>query len=255
MTRTNLLALLALGTMAALAAFSQADALQSTKAVKQISVTIIITPSPAPVVMHRSAPVDAPPTHSVAVAPAIMELVADPFGGPLLLASSGSVWDVPPSGLMIAQAITAQPTPVPVRFNAKPDPNAAYFRIIPHTSVLNVPYGTTTFACVFEIFTHYTTAHSLADWAWGTTNTAQAGTYPMQNNPTTSYLSWAVPDLAATFHAYANAGSPGEKTWSGLAGQTQQHCVDLTIVVPNSQPPDPTPPYYNATAQYTLIVS
>ena len=61
-----------------------------------------------------------------------------------------------------------------------------------------------------------------------------------------------MPDFAATFHAYANSGSPGEKTWTGIANQTQQHCVDLTVVVPDSQPPGT----YTATApQYTLIVN
>jgi hypothetical protein len=114
-----------------------------------------------------------------------------------------------------------------------------------------VPYGTTSFACVFEVFTYYPTIHYLTDWALNTTNTAQTGTYPMMNYPTTSYLSWAVPDLAATFHAYANSGSPGERTWAGTAGQTQQHCVDLTIIVPNTQPSGS----YTAWAVYSLIVS
>jgi hypothetical protein len=238
--------------MAALAVFSQADALQSTKAVKQISVPFVITPSPAPLAMHRGSPPVAP-ARSVAVVPAIAKLVVDPYAGPVQLASSGSAWDVPPSArMMIAQAITAQPAPVPVRFNAKPDPNAAYFRIISHiTQPLQVPYGPSSFACVFEVFTSFPTAHFLTDWAWNSTNAAQAGTFPMMNNPTPSYLSWAVPDFAATFHVYANAGSPGERTWAGTAGQSQQHCVDLKFAVPNTQASGP----YTATAQYTLIVT
>jgi hypothetical protein len=256
LTRTNILALLALGTMAALAAFSQADALQTTKTFKIESMTFLITPSPAPLVMHRSAPpADAAPARSVAVAPAMARLVADPYGGPLQVAFSDSAWDVPPSAMMmIAQAITAQPTPVPVRFNAKADPNAIYLHLVNHMppgNVLAVPYGTTLFPCAFEVYTYYTTSYYLTDWAWGTTNTTATGTYPMMNYPTTSYLSWAVPDFAATFHAYANSGQPGERTWSGLAGQTQQHCVNLSIVVPNSQPPGS----YPAAAQYTLIVN
>jgi hypothetical protein len=250
--RTNLLALLALGTMAALAVFSQADALQSTKTYKTVYLTVVVTPSPAPVVMNRAMPHAQPArARSVAVAPAIARLVAEPYGGPLRVASSGSSWDVAPSGLMIAQAITAQPTPVPVRFVAKPDPNAQYLHVVPHTSVLNAPYGTTTFTCAYEVFTYYTTIHSLIDWAYGTTNTSQPGTYPMMNYPTTSYLSWAVPDLSATWHPFANSGTPGEKTWGGTAGQSQQHCVDLQIVVPNSQPSGS----YPAVVQYTLVVN
>ncbi len=252
MKRTNQLALLALGTMAALAVFSQADALQSSKTYKTVYLTVVITPSPAPVVMHRAVPpAEVAPVRGVAVAPGIARLVADPFGGPLQVASSGSAWDVVPSGLMIAQAVTAQPTPVPVRFIAKPDPNAMYLHVIPHTSMLYAGYGTTPFACAYEVFTYYPTTHSLVDWAYGTTNTTATGTYPMMNYPTTSYLSWAVPDLAATFHTFANSGTPGEKTWSGTAGQSQQHCVDLKIVVPNSQPPGS----YPAIVQYTLVVS
>jgi hypothetical protein len=250
--RTNLLALLALGTMAALAVFSQADALQTTKTFLYEPITIQITPSPAPVVMHRAPQAEAPLARSVAVAPAFARLVTDPYGDPFQVASSGSAWDVTPSGLMIAQAVTAQPTPVPVRFNAKPNPNAIYLHVVPHTAFpLQVPYGTTPFACVFEVFTYYPTSHFLTDWALNTTNTAQTGTYPMMNYPTASYLSWAVPDFSTTFHTYANSGSPGERTWSGLAGQTQQHCVDLKIVVPNTQAPGT----YTGWAVYSLIVS
>ena len=252
MKRTNSFALLALGAMAALAVFSQADALSTTKTFKEEILTVKITPSPAPLAMHHAAPpAEAATARSVAVAPAIAQLVADPYGGPLRLASSGSAWDVPPSGLMIAQTITAQPTPVPVRFIVKADPNAAYLRIIQHISELDVPYGTTVFSCVFEVFTYYSTSYYLTDWAYGTTSTTQTGTYPMENYPVTSYLSWAAPDFAATFHPYANSGSPGEKVWSGTSGQSQQHCIDLRIVVPNSQ----SAGTYTATAQYNLIVN
>ncbi|MDB5093401.1 MAG: hypothetical protein JWO85_1502 [Candidatus Eremiobacteraeota bacterium] len=254
MKRTNLLPLLALGTLAALAVFSQADAVQTTKTYLYEPIPIYVIPSPAPVVMRRAPRAEAPPARSVAVAPAFARLVADPYAGPSQFASSGSAWDVAPSGLMIAQAVTAQPTPVPVRFNAKPNPNSIYLHIVPNGAVslpLQVPYGTSTWPCVFQVFTYYPTSHFLTDWALNTTNTAQTGTFPMMNYPTVSYLSWAVPDFAATFHAYANSGSPGERTWSGTAGQTQQHCVDLKIVVPNTQASG----NYTAWAVYSLIVS
>ena len=251
MRRTNLLALLALGTVAALAVFSQADALQTTKAFKEEVLTIVITPSPSPLAMHWPMHhAGAAPARVVAVAPAIARMVADPYAGPAMLASSGSTWDVPPQSVMIAQ-LTTQPTPVPVRFVAKADPNALYLRIIPHLSELDVPYGTTIFPCVFEVYTYYTASYILTDWAYGTVHTVQAGTFPMLNYSTTSDLSWAVPDFSATYHPYANSGTPGEQVWTGTASQAQQHCINLQVVVPNTQPPGT----YTATAQYTLIVN
>jgi hypothetical protein len=60
-----------------------------------------------------------------------------------------------------------------------------------------------------------------------------------------------VPDLAKSFRPYNNAGSPGETTWTGTAGQSQQHCIDLSIVVPNSQPAG----VYTAAVQYNLLVN
>jgi hypothetical protein len=60
-----------------------------------------------------------------------------------------------------------------------------------------------------------------------------------------------VPDLATPLKAYNNAGTPGETTWTGNAGQSQQHCIDLTIVVPNSQAAG----VYTAAIQYNLLVN
>ena len=252
MRRTNFPALLAIGILAALAVISQADALQTTKAFKEEVLTIKVTPSPSPLAFHwPAAPANAAPAKAVAVSPRIARLAADPYAGPVRVASIGTLWDVAPRGVVIAQATSAQASPVPVQFVAKADPNANFLRIIPHLSELDVPYGTTVFPCVFEIYTYYTTAYQLSDWAYGTTSSGGGGSYPMMNYPTTSYLSWAVPDFAATYHTYANSGSPGEKVWSGLAGQAQQHCVNLQVVVPNTQPPG----IYTATAQYTLIVN
>lgn len=236
--------------MAALAVLSQADALQTTKAFKEEFITIVITPSPTPLAMHwPMLERRAQPARAVAVAPAIAKVVADPYAGPAMVASSGSTWDVPPVPMLLAQ-ISAQPTPVPVRFTAKADPNALYLRLIPSSATLTVPYGTTTWPCVFQVFTYYTNSYQLNDWAYGTAASG-TGSYPMMNYPTASYLSWAVPDFSATFHTYANSGTPGEKVWTGTAGQTQQHCVNLKIVVPNTQPAGT----YSAIAQYTLIVN
>jgi hypothetical protein len=248
--RTNFAALLALGTVAGLAIFSQADALQTTKAFKEVVLTVVITPSPAPVgfFQHRAAPSAAKP----AARPDIARLVADPYTGPARIASSGAAWDVAPGGVLIAQVPPVQASPVPVQFVAKPDPSGAFLRIIPHTSELDVPYGTTVFPCAFEIFTFYTTRHQLTDWGYGTkTQNPPPPTYPIENWPATSYLSWQVPDLATPLKAYNNAGTPGETTWIGNAGQSQQHCIDLTIVVPNSQAAG----VYTAAIQYNLLVN
>lgn len=249
MRRTNIAALLALGAVASLAVFSQAEALQSTKAFKEVVLTIVVTPSPAPIgfLRQRAAP--------AAVAPAraqIARLVADPYAGPARVASRGAAWDVAPGGTMIAQTAPAQATPVPVQFNAKADPNANFLRIIPHTGELDVPYGTTVFPCAFEIYTFYTTPHQLTDWGYGTkTQNPPPPTYPIENWPAASYLSWAAPDFSATFKTYANSGAPGQTTWTGTAGQAQQHCINLSIVVPNSQAAGT----YTATVQYNLIVN
>ena len=246
MRRTNFAALLALGTLAGLAIFSQADALQTTKAFKEVVITVVITPSPAPVGFFRAAP------QKPATRPDIARLVADPYAGPARIASSGAAWDVAPGGALIAQVPPVQASPVPVQFVAKPDPNGAFIRVIPHTGELDVPYGTTVFPCAFEIFTFYTTRHQLTDWGYGTkTTNPPPPTYPIENWPAVSYLSWQVPDLATPLKAYNNAGAPGETTWTGNAGQSQQHCIDLTIVVPNSQAAG----VYTAAIQYNLLVN
>jgi hypothetical protein len=248
--RTNFAALLALGTVAGLAIFSQADALQTTKAFKEVVLTVVITPSPAPLGFfpQHAAPAAAKP----AARPDVARLVADPYTGPARIASSGAAWDVAPGGALIAQVPPVQPSPVPVQFVAKPDPNSTFLHVVPHTGELDVPYGTTVFPCAFEIFTFYTTIHQLTDWGYGTkTQNPPPPTYPIENWPTASYLSWAVPDIPKTSRPYNNAGPPGETTWTGTAGQSQQHCIDLSIVVPNSQPAG----VYTATIQYNLIVN
>jgi hypothetical protein len=249
---TNIFALGALALLAALAVISQADALQSTRAYKIINITVNVTPSPAPVVYHHAAPA------KPAAAPAAQfaRLVADPSRGPVQVASLGSAWDVAPGGPIYIAQSSAQATPVPVQFNAKPDPNSLYIKVIQHTGQIDAPYGTTTFPCVFEIYTYYTTIHQLTDWAYGTKlSGGPPPTFPLENYPTVSYLSWAVPDFGPAFTAYANSGAPGQKTWTGTAGQAQQHCIDLTITVPNSLPPSSPTNLYSATMQYNLLVN
>jgi len=244
--RSNILALGALAVLAVFAGFSQADALQSVRASKDEVITVVVTPSPAPVGFFRRA---APPV-APAPAAALARLLDDPFS-PRQIASTGSTWDVAPgAGTLVAQS-TVQPPSVPVQFNAKPDPNSLYLKLIDHTPELDVPYGTTVFPCAFEIYTFYDKAtYALNDYGSGTAKSG-TGPYPVLNFPATSYLSWATPDFSPTYHAYWNSGSPGEKVWSGAMNQAQQHCVDLTIVVPNSQPAGT----YTAVIQYNLLVN
>ena len=248
MRRSNIAALVALAALAFFAAFTPADALQSLRATKYEVITVVVTPSPPPV---GYLPQSAPPA-GVSANAAVAALFTDPSAGPRQIASAGAVaWDVPPGGgVQVAQS-SVQPTPVPVQFVALPDPNAKYLQLIQHTPELDVPYGTTKFTCAFEVYTFYDKAtYALNDYGQGTASTG-TGTYPIMNYPTTSYLSWATPDFSPTYHTYWNSGAPGEKVWSGAMNQAQQHCVDLTIVVPNSLAAGT----YTAVIQYNLLVN
>lgn len=233
MTHRNIFALLVL-VLAALAVGSQADALTGLKTYKEVVISIQITPSP------------------VAFAPPQLPKYTALVDAPVQIASSGASWDVPPAPFEIAQT-SVQPPPVPVQFVAKPDPNSQYLKVIPHTALWNVPYGNSTLPCAFELYTYYTNSYKLQDWGYNTTKTggANSGTFPVENYPTVSYLSWNVPDINAIITPYWNQGAGGELTWSGNVGQAQQHCVNLSLNVPNSQPAGT----YTAVVQYSLYVT
>jgi len=244
--RTNLLAFVALGVLAALTVVSQADALQAQKALKFYSFAFTVTPSPSPVGFAKPAA----PANPV-VPTQVAQLVADPFVGPAQVASADALsWDVAPGATMIAQS-SVQPTPVPVQFVTKSDPNAAFLQIFPQAVPPAFPYGTTVIPCAFKVFTFYTNTYKLVDWGQGTVSSGGTMTFPVENYPTASYLSWAVPDFSTTTHTYSNSGAPGETTWAGNAHQSQTHCIDLTLNVPASQPAGA----YQATIQYTLYVT
>jgi hypothetical protein len=241
--RPNLLALLALAVLATLTVVSQADALTGLKTYKLVTIDVVVTPSPIAY---------APPKKSQypsLAAPRVQ-----------IAASSTAAWDVAPGGgdaalpLMIAQ-ISAQATPVPVQFVAKADPNAQYLHVIPHEPPGGFAgaYGTTVFPCAFEIYTYYTNSYRLQDWGYGTNKTAGAasGTFPIENYPTTSNLSWAVPDFGPTVTPYWNQGPAGETTWLGAVKQAQQHCIDLTLTVPNAQASGS----FTAVVEYALYVT
>lgn len=254
MRRSNIFALVALAVLAVLTVFSQADALQSLRASKDVVITIIVTPSPVAFLPNR-APRSAPVT-DVASAPAPVtdvayaRLLADPFGAARQIASTSNIaWDVAPgAGTMVAQV---EASPVPVQFVAKADPNAKYLQVTLNNPQLNAPYGTSTYACAFQIYTFYDLAtYALDDYGYGTSKTG-TGTFPVENYPATSYLSWAVPDFSPTYTVYNNSGSPGEKVWTGLQNQAQTHCINLSLVVPVTLAPG----IYTATIQYNLLVN
>ncbi|HEX3468524.1 MAG TPA: hypothetical protein VHT05_10630 [Candidatus Elarobacter sp.] len=249
--------MVAFALLAALAVCSQADALTGLKTYKVVVINIVVTPSPAPVGLFAPPKSAAPAPAPVAVAKLSPAQAPPPSVAlPFEIASSGAAWDVAPGApFEIAQA-TAQPTPVPVQFVAKADPNAAYLKITPNpppSGSFAAPYGTTTFPCAFTIFTYYTNSYYLQDWGYNTNKTsgANSGTFPIENYPTISDLAWAVPDLATPFTPYWNQGPGGERTWSGVAKQSQTHCIDLQLTVPNSQPSGS----FTAAIQYNLYVT
>ena len=243
----NLLGLLALAVLATLTVVSQADALTGLKTYKLVTIDVVVTPSPAPV--GYTAPASS--------------AYPNPFAQRTQVASSdAAAWDVAPGGAVlplpfeIAQA-SAQPTPtIPVQFVAKPDPNAQYLHVIPHEPPAGfaAAYGTTVYPCAFEVYTYYTNSYMLQDWGYGTNKTAgaSAGTFPIENYPAVSDLSWTVPDInPSKVTPYWNQGPGGETTWTGAVKQAQQHCIDLTLTVPNAQPAGT----FTAVVEYALYVT
>lgn len=222
MRRSNLLVALAIAALATLVVLGQAEALQTVKAYKVFTVNIMVTPSPTPVAFARP-------------------------------------WSAPDAGISFASLrapdaqvaqTSSQGAPVPVQFITKSDPFAQYLKVVVNTPTIQVPYGPSSYTCVFTVFTYYPTAYTLSDWGFGT-STSGSGSFPVMNYPTASYLSWTVPDLSSTTTVYANQGSPGQKAWSGTAGQSQTHCVNLTINVPNTQPAGA----YQAVLEYSMTAS
>jgi hypothetical protein len=252
--RLGLLGIVVLG---ALAAFSQADALQSTKTYKVVEIQFTVTPSPAPSVGFFAKPKAPVQVATLPQADGTL-LVADPFAGPAQVAYGGPLsWDVAP-GVMIAQT-QAQPSPVPVQFNAQADPNAAYLKIVPGTGgySFNVPYGTTPESCVFNITTYYTTAYTLTDWGYGTASSNGNSSYPIYNYPTVSDLSWTIgsvvplPSPTPTWTKMYNEGTPGQTVWNKAAGVSYTGCISLEIIVPTTLAPGT----YTAAIQYNLQVT
>ncbi len=242
--------------VAALAVCSQADALTGLKTYKIVVINIVVTPSPAPVGLFPPAKGALPAPVAVAKADVSVAPPLQPLPEPFQIASSGTAWDVAPGAPFEIAQSTVQPTPVPVQFVAKADPNAAYLQITPNppgSGYFAASYGSNTFPCAFRIMTYYTNSYHLQDWGYNTNKTSggSSGTFPIENYPTTSYLSWAVPDFSTPFTAYWNQGPGGELTWSGAVKQSQTHCIDLQLTVPNTQPAGS----FTAAIQYNLYVT
>ena len=222
--------------MSVLAGMSRVEALQSTKTYKVMQVTFQVTPTPVAFAPHAA-------QAQLAAAPV-------PFQPqPVLVASTDTLaWDVPPM-FQLAQ-VSAQPSPVPVQFVTQADPNAQYLKIVYETAQpLPAGYGANSYSCPLEIFTYYTTAYTLADYGYGTSSGA-SGTYPIENYPTTSYLTFA-PSPNPTFTPFSNDGTPGGTVWSGTAGQSITNCLNLNLTVPSTLAPGT----YTASVQFNLNVS
>jgi hypothetical protein len=231
---------------------SPASALLTTFAQKQISLNFTVTPSPAPIGYASGA------TGATAIAAASVARNA-------ALASRVGVYMLPSNPLdrlvafvpvrigdMIAQ--TPPQGNVKVQFTVKTDPKFANFHIIPHTTSLNAGYGSNTYTCAYEIFAKDTAAWEVTDWVFGSNTsggTAGLNGYPTFNTPTTSQLSWLAETVTTTFKAFANAGGPGEQTFSGAAGSSKQICIDLMLNVPNSI----SAGTYQTTIQYSMLVT
>jgi hypothetical protein len=224
--------------VAAAFANNPVDALQSTKAFKQVTLTIVVTPSPI-------AFIPGPSRARLAQAQA---LVADPYHGRIAMASNVH-FDTPQQSMVIAQ--TTPQGNIPVTFNAKPDPTAQFLHIVPHVTTLMAGYGPNTYACPYEVFATFATTWKVTDWG---VNTVANGTgpFPVENFPTTSFLLWDIPLIGNnTMAAFSNSGSPGQNSFIGVAGVTQQNCINLSLTVPANIAAG----FYTASIQYNLIAN
>ncbi len=236
------LAFFALVALALLVTARQAFAIQATLATKNISVTIIVTPSPTP----------------VAYAPATSPTMQIARGVELLMPPASeftSMLAYEPSALgdMVAQTTTPQGS-VKVQFTVKPDPTFAYFHLTPVNTTLYAGYGNNTFTCVYQVYGSYPTAWQINDWTYGSNSsggTAGLNGFPTFNTPTASDLSWLAETVTTSYAAFSNGGAPGQSTFTGTAGQTRNICIDLSLVVPSNI----NAGTYGATISYRMVHS
>ncbi len=150
------------------------------------------------------------------------------------------------AGYTVRTAPTATPVPTAAP-TATPSP--APLAYVLNTPTLTARAGATAvFPCVFRIATYSAYPYTLDDYV--DMSSTGGGSFPTYNHPAPNPLSWSIPDLSRAGHGYTNVGPPGQTTWSGTAGQSQTHCVDLTLVVPGSVAPGA----YRVPIDYLLFV-
>ncbi len=214
----------------------RAQALQGTLATKQITVNIVVTPSPTPVAYI-------PQSQAAAVSFASMLSRAET---PNLLA-----YDPLNVSDMVAQAAPPQGN-VKVQFTVKLDPTFQYFHVVPGPNMtLNAGYGANTYTCVYQVFAKYATPWTVTDYAYGSNTsggTPGLNGFPMYNYSATSDLSWLAETITTSFKPFVNSGAPGETVFTGAAGAAKTICIDLSLTVPNSIPAGS----YSATISYRM---
>ena len=231
---------------------SQANALQTSFAAKQMSLNFTVTPSPTPIGFVPSATSTIVADAEKAAARASRSSVVTAYLTPSDPLDRMLAYVPIHLGDMVAQ-VNPQGN-VKVQFTVKADPKYKNFHLIPHTTSFNAGYGSNTYTCAYEVYASYTSAWSVTDWVYGSnTSGGSSGLngYPTYNYPTTSQLSWLAEGVTTTFKPFANAGGPGEQVFSGAAGTTKQICIDLTLNVPNTIAAGT----YQTTIQYNLIVT
>jgi hypothetical protein len=241
----------------ALAMSGQAWATYTIKTSKQITLQFLVTPSPTPVGYDPSTSTSAASAIAISRASGFdttrqLERIAQLMqpNNPL---DQLVAWMPMRAGDMVAQS--APEGNVKVQFTVKPDPNFAFFHIVPGAggTSFNAGYGSNTYTCAYQVFAKYATQWIVSDWVAGTNTsggTLGVNVFPTYNYPTTSNLSWLAETITTSFKAFANAGSPGETTFTGTAGQSKTACIDLTLNVPNTIPAGT----YQTTIQYNLQI-
>jgi len=205
---------------------------------KPVSVTIQITPSPAPV---GFAPVHTgtPPAQPADVPDlGFARYIAEPEA---LLAGLGT---------QVAQVQSAPGGNVPVNITVKPDPTAAYLHITPVTPVLNAGYGMNTFTCAYRVFGYFTKTWKIDDWVYNSTTSSNFG-FPVYGYPATSAASWSAEGISTAYSPYTNTGTPGQLTFTGNANVSQDVCIDIQVNVT----PDVAAGSYPLTVTYALYVT
>ncbi len=195
---------------------------------KVVSISVLVTPSPAPVGFLS-------PQRAVRTALRRRELARA----------------VPQAAapLVVAQVTSSQKS-AKVNVTTKADPTGAYLKISPNNLALSAQYGTNTYLCAFKINATFVYAWKVTDWVYGSSSGA-AGVFPSYDYPTTSDLAWSAEGFSTKYTSYANQGSPGELAFSAAANTSKSVCIDLKLTVPNTVAAGS----YSTAIQYNLYVS